>query len=102
MVDRTLITAAVVAAKLGRPAVWFYRNRKMLESERGFPTKVSGCGNRWDPAAIDRWLDSQMPDDLRSKDEKRNDEADDMDARLARRGALIARGISPGDDEWDA
>ena len=102
MVDRTLITAAVVAAKLRHPTVWFYRNRKMLESKYGFPTKISGCGNRWDPAAIDRWLDSQMPEDLRNEDEKRKDEADAMDVRLAKRGALIVGRASPGDKKGDA
>ena len=52
--NRKLLTTAEVAAKLGRPVEWLYKNRNKLV---GFPPPVQGCGYRWDPAAIDAWLD---------------------------------------------
>lgn len=66
MPERDLISAAEVAVKLGHAVDWFYRRRDRLERTLGFPPCVAGCGKRWDPEAIDRWLDVQMPAELRS------------------------------------
>lgn len=57
---RAYLTAAEVAAGFRRSLPWFQRNRAALEA-RGFPRPVDGCGMRWDPAAIARWQDSQLP-----------------------------------------
>ena len=57
---RQLLTAPQVAARLARSHAWFLRRRGALE-ETGFPRPVDGCGMRWDPAAIDDWLDAQRP-----------------------------------------
>jgi predicted DNA-binding transcriptional regulator AlpA len=54
---RVLMTAPQVAAALGYRHGWFLRNRARLEAEHGFPGPVDGCGLRWDPAAIEDWLD---------------------------------------------
>jgi len=62
---RALLNTRQVAARLGRTLNWFYRNKKRLENEHEFPHPVGGCGGRWDPAAIDAWLDRQMPARLR-------------------------------------
>jgi hypothetical protein len=35
-----------------------WRRRRALEAA-GFPPPVPALGNRWDPAAIDRWLATQ-------------------------------------------
>lgn len=67
MAERDLISAAEVAAKLGHAIDWFYRRRDRLERDLDFPPCVAGCGKRWDPEAIDRWLDAQMPAGLRSE-----------------------------------
>ena len=67
MAERNLISAAGVAVKLGHATDWFYRRRDHLERDLGFPPCVAGCGKRWDPEAIDRWLDAQMPAELRSE-----------------------------------
>ena len=65
MPERTLLNMPQVAQRLGHSRAWFYRNREMLEREHGFPGSVLGCGKRWDPTAIDCWLDRQMPAHLR-------------------------------------
>lgn len=64
IMSRTLLTTAQVAARLGHPGAagvaWFYRHRRALRADR-FPEPVTGCGYRWDPAAIDAWLDGDQP-----------------------------------------
>lgn len=54
-----LLTMREVAERLAHGYDWFRRQRKTLERDEGFPKPVSGCGNRWDPRAIDRWLAAQ-------------------------------------------
>ena len=61
MPERILLTSAQVAARLGHKASWFLRRRPSLEADHGFPRPVDGCGMRWDPAAIERWLDARLP-----------------------------------------
>ena len=56
---RQLLTAPMVARGLSRSVGWFLRNRADLESDHGFPAPVDGCGMRWDPAAIEDWLDAR-------------------------------------------
>jgi hypothetical protein len=58
--SRQLLTSAEVALRLRRSLPWFQRNRASLEA-RGFPAPVDGLGMRWDPVAIDRWLDALLP-----------------------------------------
>ena len=84
MSGRTLLTAAQVALRLGRTHRWFTRNRAALEA-RGFPGPVDGCGMRWDPVAIDGWLDGQLDCPPPVSDEA-------MEAQLLRRAAAMARG----------
>lgn len=56
---RALLTAPQVAGALGYRYAWFLRNRATLEAQHGFPRPVDGCGLRWDPAAIEDWLDAR-------------------------------------------
>jgi predicted DNA-binding transcriptional regulator AlpA len=56
---RHLLTAPQVAAALGYRHAWFLRHRARLEADHGFPAPVDGCGMRWDPAAIEDWLDAR-------------------------------------------
>lgn len=56
---RQLLTAPQVARALGYRHAWFLRHRARLEAEHGFPGPVDGCGLRWDPAAIEDWLDAR-------------------------------------------
>jgi predicted DNA-binding transcriptional regulator AlpA len=93
---RTLLSAAEVAAKLHKKREWFYKrlNRETLEA-LGFPPPVPGCGLVWDPAAIDAWLDAQMPDGLRPRSQKSevgNQNGGPPESRddLAARGQAIA------------
>ena len=37
-----------------------YTNHKRLTESEGFPPPVRGCGRRWDPVAVDAWLDSLL------------------------------------------
>lgn len=64
---RDLLTRDQVARKLAKTGCWFQRHRKALEAGDGFPPAVLGRGRgaRWDPAAIDAWLDQRMPKALR-------------------------------------
>lgn len=58
---RALIKTAAVADRLNVPVDWFYKHRRRLEAHHGFPRPVAGMRHRWDPAAIDGWLDRQIP-----------------------------------------
>jgi predicted DNA-binding transcriptional regulator AlpA len=60
-VDRTLINRAAVARRLGHSLEWLYKNMRELLAQ-GFPMPVVGNlrAARWDPVAIDRWLDRRM------------------------------------------
>lgn len=67
---RKLLNAKAVADKLGRTHNWFCREKQNLYRQN-FPRPVLGDRKhghaRWDPAAIDAWLDLRMPADLRSQ-----------------------------------
>ncbi len=63
--DRALLDTVGLARRLGRTPEWFYRHKDELMDVHGFPPPVTGLGNRWDPVAIDRWLDRQLPEHLR-------------------------------------
>lgn len=71
---RDLLDSAGVAAKLNLSVESFRSTRERLYAQ-GFPPPVFGNSRyghgRWDPAAIDRWLDTRMPKHLRY-DEKVN------------------------------
>ncbi len=62
--DRTLLSSAQVAQRLAHATHWFYRHKKRLIEREGFPPPV--LANKWDPAAIDAWLDARMPAELRA------------------------------------
>ena len=61
---RDLLKTAEVADRLGHHVEWFYKNRRRLEQDYGFPPPVRGMRHRWDPAAIDAWLDRQFPPEI--------------------------------------
>lgn len=91
--DRTLLDRAGVARKLGITVEKFYRNRPELEAD-GFPRPVLGnmSGARWDPAAIDRWLDSKIAQGAPAIAAGGTvDIADDLDRNAAAIGARFGR-----------
>ena len=59
MTDRTLLDRAALARRLGHSVEWLYNNLATLD---GFPPPVlgNGRGARWDPRAIDHWLDRRL------------------------------------------
>lgn len=57
---RELLTMEAVALKLGRGREWFWKHWRTLISRHRFPKPVPGLGKRWDPMAIDCWLDSHI------------------------------------------
>lgn len=65
MASRDLLNLDQLIAKLGKSRDWWFRNRDRLERDLGFPPRVPGMGQSWDPAAIDAWLDAQMPAHLK-------------------------------------
>lgn len=89
--SRRLLTTTEVAARLAPgckdPLAWFYRHRRDLVERHGFPPPVPGCGRRWDPAALDAWLDARLP---AGAIDSRAVVTIDWDARLAERGRAIA------------
>jgi len=91
MTDRTLLDRSAVARKLGITVEKFYRQRPDLEAE-GFPAPAIGrmSGARWDPVAIDRWLDRKLstPAPAASGAGK----VEDWGAELDRNAAALAAG----------
>jgi hypothetical protein len=65
MPDRTLLDNDQVADRMHVTYDWWMRNKKRLIGEEHFPPEVKGIPQRWDPRAIDRWLDAQMGPALR-------------------------------------
>jgi hypothetical protein len=89
-VTRVLLSAAQLAAKLNQSLDWWYHNRPALEAA-GFPTTVPGMGKRWDPVAVDAWLDLQVPGHLRAALPVAEKPEPDLAAELAERArALVA------------
>ena len=58
MPDRKLLTQRQVAARLGITLGYWHRRKAGLLAKHRFPPPVAGLGLRWDPVAIDRWLDA--------------------------------------------
>lgn len=93
--ERMLLNAPEVALKLKHSLTWFARNRERLETEHGFPRPIDGVGRRWDPVAIDRWLDLQLPEHLRAPTgpaELERAEQEYWDQILHERAEAISRG----------
>jgi hypothetical protein len=65
MPDRTLLDNEQVADRLHVTYDWWMRNKRRLIDKEGFPGEVRGIPQRWDPAAVNRWLDAQMKPALR-------------------------------------
>lgn len=62
--DRQLLDLDGLLEKLKlKPERW-YRKRRDLE-RRGFPQPTPGFTNRWDPVAIDLWLDANIDPKLK-------------------------------------
>jgi predicted DNA-binding transcriptional regulator AlpA len=82
MTDRTLLDRAQVAKRLGLTVETFYRNSATLRAD-GFPEPTLGrlSGARWDPAAIDAWLDHKIQTVVRT-DPADTAEAERWAARL--------------------
>lgn len=98
MLDRTLLDRAALARKLNTTVERLYRHLPGMIAAEGFPPPVWGNsrGARWDPAAIDAWLDSKLPGRAAANSNApaaRAAEANpDADAALLdARAALIAR-----------
>lgn len=68
-IERRLLSPDEVAAKLGYSRSWLTDNLAFLKSQ-GFPDPILGGGHgspkRWDNRAIDLWLDTRLPDNLKS------------------------------------
>ena len=90
MPDRSLLNHPQVAKRLGHSSDWFYRHRDRLIRDHGFPSSVDGCFRRWDPAAIDAWLDAQLPAAARSAKADDAAELARIEARREARGQAIA------------
>lgn len=90
--DRNLLTMPQTAARLGRSYAWFTKNRADLFAE-GFPEPVPGCGNMWDPRAIDLWLDTFIHITPPDPTGPAGGNVHDIDHELAERARDLAGGI---------
>lgn len=63
MTDRTLLDRAGLARRLNISVEKLYQKLPSLIATGGFPPPVWGNmrGARWDPVAIDLWLDAKLP-----------------------------------------
>ncbi|WP_022729748.1 helix-turn-helix transcriptional regulator [Fodinicurvata sediminis] len=91
MTLRRLLTTPEVCRLLNVTPDWFYRNRLRLQREQGFPTPLPGLGRdmRWDPRALEDWLDrvsgrTQGPTTVEVQSEP------DWEAELENRIQLVA------------
>lgn len=59
---RRLLSRAELASRLGHRVDWLNRHYPELALD-GFPAPALGsrAGARWDPAAVDAWLDRKLP-----------------------------------------
>lgn len=59
MRDALTLTMVADAFKISKD--WFYRHRRRLEREHGFPLPMPGFKEpRWDPRALELWQDEQL------------------------------------------
>jgi predicted DNA-binding transcriptional regulator AlpA len=90
---RRLLNTEQVAEKIGYSKDWFIRNKESL-FKQGFPRPTLGDKPhgraRFDDSAIDAWLDSRMPKELRNTRAEVSRAAEDWSAVLETR----AEGIS--------
>lgn len=72
----------VFGRRAKNPLDWFYRNRRRLEAEHGFPKPLPGLGELWyDPEAIEAWLAARR--DARAAPGKLEADRDELRARIA-------------------
>lgn len=89
--DRTLLDPAQVAKRLNVSAEVFNRRRRELIERHGFPPPLPGLLCRWDPLAIDRWLDAHIPAPLRvppPEDEALAAQRQELERRLPAAGRV--------------
>jgi predicted DNA-binding transcriptional regulator AlpA len=96
MSDRDLIDRAALARKLGIEVETLYRDLPRMIATKRFPAPAwgNGRGARWDPVAIDRWLDAKLPDGTNSNAVPNTDGATtpgNVADLLAARAAKLAR-----------
>lgn len=88
---RDLLMQRAVAERLNMTYDQFSRRKAGLIAGHGFPPPVAGCGNRWDPEAIDAWLDRQL-EAAGVSPVVHIDRARDVDILLDERARAIAAG----------
>ena len=91
---RPLIRTAQVAAILDMTVERFYRVRPWLEDRYGFPPPV--LPRRWDPVAIEAWIDARNARKTADDSDPAEHEEDDSEAAMAARAAALARNAWPG------
>ena len=108
---RALLDTPELCAKLKIEVEWWYRHSARFIGELGFPARLPGFRRpRYDEKAVDLWLDSHIPADLRELERDRaierlvalleellgrSDRHDALAARLDERAAAIGRGEDP-------
>jgi predicted DNA-binding transcriptional regulator AlpA len=85
MTDRTLLDLRDLAKRIKRSLDWTYRALPGLIADHGFPAPLPGLGKRWDPVAVDAWLDAQLAPELSPARPQAAAAAPDWEAELIRR-----------------
>lgn len=96
MSDRELLDRPALARRLNVSVEVLYRRLKTMLLHEKFPQPVfgNGRGARWDPRAIDAWLDAKLPNAANSNTPEPGDttQPDALDALLDARAAKLGRG----------
>lgn len=83
--NRELMDTRAIAKALGVKLHQLYKKRQVL-SAHGFPDPVPGFGKKWDPAAIDRWLDCLHENTCTEEPNELNDARRILQNRLNQNG----------------
>lgn len=92
MLDSPVWRLADLAARLGHSYSWMRQNIRRLQRAHGFPGTIPGCGNVYDPLAVEAWLARQRDHVVaQSVDTSPPDWATILDQRAAALGPAQGR-----------
>lgn len=60
---RKLLDITTMIDRLNVSLDWWRHNHRHLREAHGFPAAVPGFPHRWDPVAVDAWLDALLSSD---------------------------------------
>ncbi len=70
---------------------WWRHNNRRLREKFGFPNHVEGMPSRWDPHAVEAWLDGMIPPEYRVTLGAEPQLDTEIDRRLEEKGRALAQ-----------